>query len=138
MQAATESTHGKDDRSVRDNALHITQQHRPSGQGTQAKTAACPSAQPQSTNVQQRFSQAYDHAARRKQLFQAYLAQHKVLEGMNAAMQDLFSCEQLPSNPLLWLAAHLQQNGGSSSRGGGGSALQTDAADAAADEVAVV
>ena len=50
---------------------------------------------------------AYNKALAKKRIFKEYLARHKVIENMNAAIEQLFESPQLPNDPNDFIAAHI-------------------------------
>ena len=51
----------------------------------------------------------YSREAARKQAFQRYLEQHKVMDALNTAVQELYRqpAEELPADPLAFICSRL-------------------------------
>jgi hypothetical protein len=47
----------------------------------------------------------------RKQAFQRYLQQHRVMDALNTAVQELYRQEELPADPLEFICGRLKLAG---------------------------
>jgi hypothetical protein len=52
---------------------------------------------------------AYNKAIAKKLIFKEYLARHKIIENMNAAIAQLFESPQLPDDPNEFIAAYIRK-----------------------------
>jgi hypothetical protein len=50
----------------------------------------------------------YSKEAARKEAFQRYLAQHRVMGSLNTALQELYMQEELPKDPIAFVCSMLQ------------------------------
>lgn len=62
---------------------------------------------PMQQDTAQQFNQVHAQGLRKKQLFKEYLSRHGVMEAVNDALQQMFSSEQLPEDPLKHLGSAL-------------------------------
>eukprot|EP00798_Chlamydomonas_sp_ICE-L_P018699 gene18699-25221_t len=61
---------------------------------------------------EERFNDVYNKALNRKKLFKEYISRHKVLEKMNAGIEEMFDSDQLPDDPMAFLAKFITTPGG--------------------------
>jgi len=55
-----------------------------------------------------KFNEAYQKAILRKKLFKEYINRHGILERMNASIEALYECEQLPEDPIQFIVEQLR------------------------------